>query len=379
MPTYKTYASFFSGIGGLEGSAPARSFCEIDKKAQSVLKRRFPNSPIYEDIRSVARVDADVVVGGWPCQDISIAGQGKGLLGANSGLFYHLLRVAVTSNCETIVAENVSNIFKLDNGRVFREVVREFFKSGYSYVAWREINAREVGLPHHRNRVFFVASACKKSALSLFRDLPVITKRKEGNKGTVSGFYWTAGTHSINYSTGYVPTIKVGSSLSIPSPPAIHFCSGVRLLSPSEAMCLQGFDIKDLGILKPSEAYKMAGNAVATPVGRFVVDGVINGNSTPAFRTTEQMSLFEEDFTAGVGVVPSAGIFDGSLTGVLIDRSPMATNLEDYIDFDNKESISVRAATGLLKRLDRSGNPCPEDLREDLTRIAEQTSAIEDS
>ena len=372
----KTYASFFSGIGGLEGSEPANSFCEIDIKAQSVLKQRFPNSPIYEDIRSIDRVDADVVVGGWPCQDISIAGQGKGLLGANSGLFYHLLRVAVTSNCETIVAENVSNILKLDNGRVFREVVREFFNSGYSYVAWREINAREVGLPHHRNRVFFVASVCKKSALSLFRDLPGIAKRKESNKGTAAGFYWTAGTHSINYSTGYVPTIKVGSSLSIPSPPAVHFGSNVRLLSPSEAMRLQGFDLKELGILKPSEVFKMAGNAVAAPVGRFVVDGVINGNPAPVFRTNKQMSLFEEDFTTGVGVVPSAGIFDGSLTEVLIDRSSMAINLADYIDFDNKEPISVRAATGLLRRIDRSGTPCPEELREDLNRIIMQKTVV---
>jgi DNA (cytosine-5)-methyltransferase 1 len=375
MPITKTYASFFSGIGGLEGSKPAKSFCEIDKQAQSVLKRRFPNSLIHEDIRSVDKVDTDVIAGGWPCQDISIAGQGKGLSGANSSLFYHLLRIAVNSNCETIVAENVSNIRKLDNGRVFREVVREFFDAGYSYVAWREINAREVGLPHHRNRVFFVASANKRSALSLFRELPCTTKPKKDKEVSVAGFYWTAGTHSINYSKGYVPTIKVGSSLSIPSPPALHIGGRVRLLSPSEALKLQGFD-SEFGILKRSGAYKMAGNAVAAPVGRFVVDGVLTEKPIPTFRTNGQLSLFEEDFIAGVGVVPSAGFFDGSLTEVITDRSIMATNLEDYVDFEDKTSISVRAATGLLKRLDRSGSSCPEDLRKDLNRIATQKPAI---
>ncbi len=370
----KSYSSFFSGIGGLEATTPALSYCEIDTKAQKVLRHRFPGTVVYDDIRNVNKIDSTVIAGGWPCQDISVAGRGVGLRGENSGLFYHLLRIGVSSNCESIVAENVSNIRKLDNGKVFREVVREFFEAGYTNIAWREINARELGLPHHRNRVFFIASTNKKAALSLFRELPQIQHLRSAEPTDVAGFYWTAGTHSINYSRGYVPTIKVGSSLSIPSPPAIHFNDTVRLLSPIEALRLQGFDPATLGTIKRSEAYRMAGNAVAVPVGRFVLDGALNETPLPDLRTKDQLSLFEDDFLGETGRVPQAGLFNGKMTEVILETPPLADNLRDFIDFDTEESLSPRAATGLLRRLERNATPCPESLHEALSRISQAKS-----
>jgi len=364
------YSSFFSGIGGLEASTPASSYCEIDPKAQKVLKQRFPGAKVCDDIRTIEKVDSAVIAGGWPCQDISVAGRGKGLRGENSGLFYHLLRIAVSSSCESIVAENVSNILRLDNGGVLREVVREFFEAGYTNIAWREINARELGLPHHRSRVFFIASKKRFSALSLFRDLPESQCSKSSKKVDVAGFYWTAGTHSLNYSIGYVPTIKVGSSLSIPSPPAIHYNDKVRLLSPVEALRLQGFDPNTLGPLTRGEAYRMAGNAVAAPIGRFVLDGALEESKPLSLKTNDQLSLFQSDFIEETGKVPGAGYFDGKFTEVILDKPPLAENLADFVDFQSRESLSTRAAQGLLRRLERNSTPCPESLLQVLTRIS---------
>ena len=73
------YISLFSGIGGLESSQkPPVLCCESDGDARWVLGRKFPNSELHDDVVSLVPPPADVVAGGWPCQDLSIAGQQRG-------------------------------------------------------------------------------------------------------------------------------------------------------------------------------------------------------------------------------------------------------------------------------------------------------------
>ena len=361
------YLSCFSGIGGLEGSQPPLAFCEIDPQCQIILKKKFPNLNIHPDIKTFEGIKCEVVVGGWPCQDISIAGQQRGLTGENSSLFYAFVKVAIKASSHTIIAENVSNLLKMEDGAVFKEVLRELVSNGYRYCAWRTLNAREFGLPHHRSRLLMVASKFKKYCYSLFRSLPSFTKKKDDAKA--AGFYWTAGIHSINYSRGYVPTIKVGSSLSIPSPPAVHYGNVVRTLSPNEALLLQGFEPSLFEGLKRSVIYRMAGNAVAKPMGRFVVDGVLQEIEHEKIeKIPKPVSLFSSkdvdsqfDFP---GRIPKNGIFEDEIRGVGVPMSRnLATNLDEYLDLSNKDSLTQRAAAGLIKRLDRSGHPCPKDLR----------------
>ena len=93
--------SCFSGVGGLEGSDPALAFCESDEQAQIVLRRRHPEAKIHDDIATFQPPKAEVILGGWPCQDISVAGNQAGLTGERSGLFYELLGGA---GCLTIRA-----------------------------------------------------------------------------------------------------------------------------------------------------------------------------------------------------------------------------------------------------------------------------------
>jgi DNA (cytosine-5)-methyltransferase 1 len=366
------YISCFSGIGGLEGYSQPIALCEIDKACQSILKKRYPQSLIHSDINTFPDISADILVGGWPCQDLSIAGKQKGLSGENSGLFYSFVKVAIQSSVQTIIAENVLNLIRLENGNVFKEVLREFTSQGYNYCAWRVLNVRQFGLPHHRNRVFMIASKYKRHCDSLFRELP---KSKEPSQQDIAyGFYWTAGTQSINYSKGYVPTIKVGSSLSIPSPPAIHYEDIVRQLTPDEALSLQGFNPKHFEGLNKSTIYKMAGNAVAVPVGKFVVDGVLNdkeNKNIEYFSKQSSLKLYDEvdnfDFPGGI---PSNGCFDGEMKEVIVPKpSNLAINLREFLDLGISARLSQKAATGLLRRLKRSGQVCPSSLKRKLEEI----------
>jgi len=362
------YISCFSGIGGLEGSTPPIALCEIDKECQSVLQNKFPDSRIHDDVRSFQGFHSDVVVGGWPCQDISVAGKQKGLAGENSGLFYAFTDVSVQAGAHTIISENVPNLLRLDHGAVFREVLNEFFRNGYKYCAWRTLNARQFSLPHNRSRIFIVASKIKNNCFSLFRDLPAATSNHSSEQA--AGFYWTAGTQSICYTEGYVPTIKVGSGLSIASPPAVHFGDIVRQLSPPEALSLQGFDKSHFENIKDSSIYRMTGNAVALPIGRFVVDAVLQGlEYNDVIFEPKQMKLLPQE-----GIPPNGFVEDGFMENEIRKiRVPkvknLAINLSDFLDLTNTVLLSKRAANGLMKRVDRSGQYCPENLRLKLESI----------
>ena len=81
-----TVGSLFSGIGGLEATSSPELMCELDPEAAAVLRHQYPEVPVYSDVRSLDPVAVDVVAGGWPCQDLSIAGKQAGLEGARSGL-----------------------------------------------------------------------------------------------------------------------------------------------------------------------------------------------------------------------------------------------------------------------------------------------------
>lgn len=367
-----SYISCFSGIGGLEGSTPPMAVCDTDPHCQTILDRRFSKAKMFADVRSMDGVKSDLVVGGWPCQDLSIAGKQRGLAGTNSRLFYDFVNVAVTAGAETIVAENVPNLLRLQGGLVFMEVLRELTAAGFPQIAWRTINARQFGLPHHRKRVFIVASKQARNCSTLFRPIPPITQHKT-NKA--AGFYWTAGIHSICYSAGYVPTLKIGSSKSTPviSPPAVHFGDYVRLLTADEALSLQGFNPEIFYGIPDHAKYRMAGNAVASPVGRFVVDGVLLGLETDFQIDLSQDSLFgpAEHF----GRIPEVGFWSGSVSSVHTAKPALlATNLADFLDLTNTQRLNVRQASGLLRRLDRSGKRCPDDLRLALEHSANEAA-----
>lgn len=160
----------FTGIGGItlalrEWVRPV-AYCEIEPYCQSVLLQRMqeenlPKAPIWDDIRTLSFsdfnidesiFDIDIIYGGFPCQDISVAGHGKGLEGERSGLFFEIMRLAEEIKPKFIFLENVPAITR----RGGLQVVREITSLGYD-CRWCMLSASEVGAMHKRERWFLLA------------------------------------------------------------------------------------------------------------------------------------------------------------------------------------------------------------------------------
>lgn len=155
--------SLFSGIGGLdlalsEWVRPV-AYCEIERYAAAVLFSRMldgsiPTAPIFPDVTKLTGKilpSIDIIYGGFPCQDISVAGRGKGLEGKRSGLFFEAVRLVRECKPEFIFLENVGGIRKY-----VPTVRRELEEIGYDC---RDgfLSAAEVGANHHRNRWWLLA------------------------------------------------------------------------------------------------------------------------------------------------------------------------------------------------------------------------------
>lgn len=151
----------FSGIGGFSlglertGGFETVAFCEIDKKARLVLRKHWKDVPIFEDVTTLKGDQLgtiDVICGGFPCQDISLAGKGAGLEGARSGLWWQFHRLIKETHPQWVIAENVSAL----RSRGLDTVLRSLSEIGYD-AEWHCIPASAVGAPHQRDRIWIVA------------------------------------------------------------------------------------------------------------------------------------------------------------------------------------------------------------------------------
>lgn len=151
----------FSGIGGMSlglqraGMKPV-AFCEINPGARRVLRKHWPDVPVFEDVATLTAADIgekiDVIAGGFPCQDISFAGRGAGLAGTRSGLWYEFHRLIKEIRPSWVIVENVSAL----RSRGLDEILRCLAEVGYD-AEWHCISAASVGAPHKRDRVWIVA------------------------------------------------------------------------------------------------------------------------------------------------------------------------------------------------------------------------------
>tara|TARA_R100000951_G_scaffold8301_2_gene7556 strand:- start:188 stop:1048 length:861 start_codon:yes stop_codon:yes gene_type:complete len=158
----------FSGIGGFSVGLEATgmqtvAFCEPDKYCHKVLKKNWPEVPIYDDVRELTAdrlirdgIRPDVIAGGFPCQDLSVAGQQAGLDGERSGLWSECARLLGEVRPRYAVFENVTNLLTGDGGDWFKRVLWDISEVGYD-AEWHCIPASSVGAPHRRDRVWIVA------------------------------------------------------------------------------------------------------------------------------------------------------------------------------------------------------------------------------
>lgn len=159
----------FSGIGAYAlgysraGWTPA-AFCENNPKCRRVLRAQFAGVPVYDDVETLTGeqlradgVDANWIVAGWPCQDISVAGSGLGLDGSRSGLWPHVPRLAREIRAEGLLLENSSNLLTLDGGRHFERVLGDLAALGLD-AEWHCLPAAAFDAPHIRDRLWIVAT-----------------------------------------------------------------------------------------------------------------------------------------------------------------------------------------------------------------------------
>jgi len=157
-----TIGSLFSGIGGLElglewaGLGPVVWQVEQDAFCRDILAKHWPHARRFGDVRTVGAdlPRVDVLCGGFPCQDVSLAGAGAGLAGARSGLWYEYLRIIAEIRPRGVVIENVAGLVR----RGLDVVVGGLCDLGYA-VEGARIRASDLGAPHRRERVFLVAYA----------------------------------------------------------------------------------------------------------------------------------------------------------------------------------------------------------------------------
>jgi DNA (cytosine-5)-methyltransferase 1 len=357
-------AGLFAGIGGIElglHHAGHRSVLlnEIEPGAQAVLRARFPDVDLTGDVGDLDSLpDVDLVAAGFPCQDLSQAGRTLGIEGSRSSLVGHVFRLLETAHPPWLLLENVPFMLQLDRGHAMQHLTAELGRLGFRW-AYRVVDARSFGVPQRRQRVLLLASRDHDPRPVLFAD----DAREPGERdpgGRACGFYWTEGIRGLGWAVDAVPTLKGGSAIGIPSPPAVWMPDGlVGTPDVRDAERLQGFPADWTAVDRPITSrrtgarWKMVGNAVCVPVALWVGERLTHPGafddtlSRPLSGSRWPMAAWGERdrvFTVDVSPWP------------LVKRRP---HLADFLDHPVRP-LSIRATGGFLARTDRSSLRFPD-------------------
>lgn len=365
-------AGLFAGIGGIElgfqqalgDGVSTALLCESWDSAQTVLQHQFPETDLHPDVRHLTKLPRgiDVLTAGFPCTDLSQAGRTAGIGGPASGLVTHvfeMLRLAKQARRRLpwLLIENVPNMLALDNGKAMTYLVQELESLGYRW-AYRTVDSRFTGVPQRRRRVILLASRHEDPRCVLFAD-DAGMRGVEELAEDVHGFYWTEGRRGLGWAADAVPTLKGGSTLGIPSPPAIwcpNHLPGRRFIKPSisDAEQLQGFPVGWTDVFQDSQRrngprWKLVGNAVTVGVSRWVASRIAQPGDP----------VNEEEMWDRRGRWPTAAWgSDGKIVKVGVSEFPRREpyrHLLDVVDSESAEALSRRALAGFWGRLS-SGN-----------------------
>lgn len=311
------------------------SMCEIDPDARSVLNRHWPNVPVHEDVVTFNcdrwRGAVDIVSGGSPCQDLSVVGAGNGLAGERSSLFWYQCKIAAEVAAPWIVWENVLGVLSSNKGADFASVLwgvtgtfPEVPSTGWKsmgimvgsqrFAVWRVFDAVWFGTPQRRRRVFLVSGPRESyrdgvqillEPESVSRHSAPFRKERKGVARFAQGGFDPYGYIGLdiyqdsdlevvcafdsNYSGRFdirndphsSPTVKVGSGLSIASPPAVAYRYGqddvhLRKLTPLECERLMTWPDEwtkfraDGTVIKDRYRYEMCGNGVVSSITQWI-------------------------------------------------------------------------------------------------------------
>jgi DNA (cytosine-5)-methyltransferase 1 len=354
-------AGLFAGIGGFElgmhrAGHSTELVCDVLPSAKAVLARRFPNVEYRDDVSQLRSLPAsvDLICAGFPCQDLSQAGRTAGLSGDRSGLIGEVFRLLSRRRVPTVVVENVPFMLQLNGGNAMRAIIDEFERRGYRW-AYRVVDTFGFGLPQRRHRVFLVASREVDPARVLLSDDRLLARPRSALGQLAHGFYWTEGLGGLGWAVDAVPTLKNGSTIGIPSPPAVLLPDG-RLIKPSirDVEALQGFDADWTApaeaVTRRADRWSLVGSAVSVPVAQWL------GSRLAVDADYELCRDREFPLT---GKAPKAARFDGKRRfAVDIGYDPLgirpAPLLEFLSDTADQPPLSLKATLGFLSRTRRA-------------------------
>lgn len=304
--TYKV-VSLFSGCGGLDlgfkGDFTAlgkkyskRKFDitwanDFDNKACQTFSINF-NSPIvcgditevlkgnYPDINTKLPASTEVVLGGFPCQDFSVAGKRKGFEGNRGRLYQSMVETVKKTRPAIFVAENVRGLLSMDDGKAIETIVKDFADLGYK-VVYKLHHAADFGVPQNRERVVIVGTD-QKRGLPEFK-FPKPTHKKENwvtlneaisdlenkKEGDVPNHFWSkAKLFEGTQGNSVVSKDKISPTMRAEHHGNIEFhWNGKRRLSAREAARIQTFPDDFIFYPSTSSAYRQIGNAVPPVFG----------------------------------------------------------------------------------------------------------------
>jgi DNA (cytosine-5)-methyltransferase 1 len=373
----------FAGIGGIElglhqAGHQTVLLCDNEPASQAVLRVRFEGIPLVGDVRElIALPRTDVVAAGFPCQDLSQAGRTAGINGERSGVVSEVFRLVRDTDVRWLLLENVPFMLQLDRGEAMRYLTTALEALGFRW-AYRVVDARAFGLPQRRQRVVLLASRTDDPREVLFHGDAGEPETPEDTSDVACGFYWTEGIRGLGWAVDAVPTLKGGSTIGIPSPPAIRFPDG-RVGTPQlrDAERLQGFDADwtlpaEASGLRRGWRWKLVGNAVSVPMAAWIGERL---------RDPREYDAGTDKPLASDGAWPRAawGGFGGAARRAELSAWPARQeyqHLEEFLE-DEAAPLSERAAVGFLERAGRSSLNFPDRLLEDVAAHLERVRGRE--
>lgn len=367
-------AGVFSGIGGFELAFSQAGFdsellVEIDPSARAVLKTRFPDADVRTDVLELRELPSNttILTAGFPCQNLSMAGDKSGITGSKSGVVQKMFELIARSRTPVVVIENVYFMLQLDSGKGMQWLVERFEELGYKW-AYRVLDTMGFGLPQRRRRVYFVASLDVDPRSVLFADEAPTVVSPKPDLSKPLGFYWTEGRSGVGFTIDAIPPLKVGSTLGIPSAPAVLFPDG-EVLTPSLEACerLQGFssgwtDVAGRDDGRRNSGWRMVGNAVSVPVARWVAERIKRPGAVLDFAC---VSLGE-----GQRWPDAAWNVGEGRTAVAATDKPISMIRSSILEFRDStwSRLSDRALNGFVTRASEGGLWMPEGFLDTLRK-----------
>lgn len=320
------YLSLFTGIGGFElgirnavkADLNKRNFndsnidkvikcigySEIDKYAIQTYQSHFPNHKNYGDITKINEQelpDFDLLVGGFPCQAFSVAGNRKGFEDTRGTLFFDIARIIKAKQPRLLFLENVKGLLSHDGGRTFKTIISTLTELGYD-LQWQVLNSKNFGVPQNRERVFIIGHLRGTSRPEVFplessygtnaveinilghkdvfrrgnqvnaRDAIIETLSTCGGGGQhPCTLQPIANTLDANYAKGN----SLSSERHTPRTEVMQNAM-VRRLTPLECERLQSFPDNWTAIVSDTQRYKQCGNAVTVNVIQAIAEKLLN-------------------------------------------------------------------------------------------------------